>query len=393
MKTMNRFYQRMQGRFRLLAIAFAALTLAACGNGEPPETISASGGYEVWALDQGTHIAYIYDSGLQEVDRIDLGSYGAEVPHMIEFSSDHRYAVVANVASGNIAVIRTSDRAVIDVIETGPRTHMASFSHDDTRILVDVIGDADTRRDGKLVEIRADLDNETFEIERQLVIADDPMFQENEDQFEDAAAICHYMNADHSQAYVTLGPDLDNGGLLVVNTDDLTIEKLWGPDELRVNCGTMLTPDGRHMLVNGGGDEVGIWYAIDTETLEVVHEASSEGIDAHGVRNLPNGEEIWMVNRGTSDGIVIDAETLDVIDTIPDTGMTPDILDFSPDSRFAFISLRGPNPVSMPHMAKGETPGFSVIDVESRSLIGVVMPDDDNEASDFHGIGVRVLEN
>lgn len=393
---MNTYLSRLMQRVRtarLAAVVLCAILLAACGSGDDePDLLSATGGYEIWALDQGTHIAYIYDSGLQEVGRIDLGSHGAEVPHMIEFSSDHRYAVVANVASGNVAVIRTADREVIEVIDTGPRTHMASFSHDDSRILVDVIGNADDYRDGKLVEIRADLDNETFGIERELVIADDPMFREHEDQFEDVAAICHYLNADHSQAYVTLGPDLDNGGLLVVNTDDLSIERLWGPDELRVNCGTMLTPDGRHMLVNGGGHETGIWYAIDTETLEVVHEASSEGIDAHGVRNVPNGEEIWMVNRGTSDGIVIDAETLEVIDTIPDTGMTPDILDFSPDSRFAFVTLRGPNPVSMPHMAKGETPGFSVIDVESRDLIGLVMPDEDNEDSDFHGIGVRVLD-
>ena len=392
---MNANLPRLMHRFRipwLAAIAFSAAMLAACGSGDEPDLISASGGYEIWALDQGTDIAYIYDSGLREVARIDLGAHGAEVPHMIEFSADHRYAVVANVASGNVAVIRTADREVIEVIDTGPRTHMASFSHDDSRILVDVIGNADDYRDGKLVEIRADLDNETFEIDRELVIADDPLFQDSAETFEDVAAICHYMNADHSQAYVTLGPDLDNGGLLVVNTDDLRIEKLWGPDELRVNCGTMLTPDGRHMLVNGGGQETGIWYAIDTETLEIVHEDTSGGIDAHGVRNVPNGEEIWMVNRGTSDGIVIDADTLEVIDTIPDTGMTPDILDFSPDSRFAFVTLRGPNPVSMPHMAVGETPGFSVIDVESRELIGLVMPDEDNEDSDFHGIGVRVLD-
>ena len=99
-----------------------------------------------------------------------------------------------------------------------------------------------------------------------------------------------------------------------------------------------------------------------------------------------------MVNRGTSDGIVIDAETLEVIDTIADTGKTPDILDFSPDSRYAFVTLRGPNPVSMPHMAEGETPGFSVIDVDTRELVQIIQPAEGNPDSDFHGIAVRPLK-
>lgn len=389
---MNTRHAARRSLSRLLRAATAAmlvLLLSACGDGEPEAT---AGGYEIWALDQGTHMIHIFDSGLEEIDRIDIGEHGGQVPHMIEFSSDYRYAAVANVASGNVAIIRTEDREVVDMIATGPRTHMAGFSPDDSRILVDVIGNPDEHRDGKLVEISANLGNETFAVERELVIADDPLFQDNEDRFQDVAAICHYHNADGSHAYVSLGPSLADGGLLVVNTDDLTIEKLWGPGDLQVNCGTMLSPDGRHMLVNGGGHEVGIWYAIDTETLEVVHEDSSQGIDAHGVRNLPDGSEIWMVNRGTSNGIVIDAETLEVIDTIADTGKTPDILDFSPDSRYAFVTLRGPNPVSMPHMAKGETPGFSVIDVRTRELLGVVQPAEGNEDSDFHGIGVRVLD-
>jgi hypothetical protein len=64
----------------------------------------------------------------------------------------------------------------------------------------------------------------------------------------------------------------------------------------------------------------------------------------------------------------------------------------SPDGARAFISLRGPNPVSAPHVAVGETPGFAVIDIAERTLLQVVQPAEGNENSDFHGIGVRVIE-
>lgn len=356
------------------------------------QTMAEGAGYEIWALDQGTHKAHVYNQDLKEVARINLGAHGLEVPHMVEFNSDGRYAAVANVGTGNVAVIRTEDYRVVDIIPTGPRTHMAGFLPDDSAILVDVIGAPDIERDGKVVAITADLDNESFEIDRELVIADDPVFQEREHEFNDVAAICHDTTADGSRAFVTLGPALEDGGLVVVDTSEMTLEKVFPPNELQVNCGTMLTPDEQHMIVNGGGPATGVWYALDVDTLDVVASDVSQGIDAHGVRNVPNGEGIWMVNRGSSDGIVIDPESLEVKDTIPDTGPTPDILDFSPDSRYAFITLRGPNPVSMPHMAEGETPGFSVLDVDTLEIVEIVEPARGNEDSDFHGIAVRPVD-
>ncbi|WP_416140703.1 YncE family protein [Halomonas sp. HK25] len=348
--------------------------------------------YEIWALDQGTHTIHIYDQALEEVSRIGLGDHGVRVPHMIDFTSDGRYAFTANVGSGDVAVIRTEDRSVVEIIATGPRTHMAGVRPGDEVVVADIIGNADIERDGRLVEIQLDLENERFELGRVLHIAQDPIFAAKAEAFNDVAAICHFDTADGSRTFVTLGPALPNGGLVVVDNASFTLEKAWGPEELQTNCGTMLTPDGRHMLVNGGGGEVGVWHAIDVETLEVVRQdMSSQGIDAHGVRNLPNGEEIWMVNRGSSNGIVIDANTLEVIDTLADTGKTPDILDFSPDSRFAFVTLRGPEPVSMPHMAQGETPGFAVIDVATREVVSIIQPAEGDPQSDFHGIGVRTL--
>ncbi len=98
-----------------------------------------------------------------------------------------------------------------------------------------------------------------------------------------------------------------------------------------------------------------------------------------------------MVNRVTSNGIVIDPKSLEIVADLKDIGPTPDIITMSPDSQFAFISLRGPNPVSAPHVAKGTTPGFAVINIRERKLVKIVQPAQGNDKSDFHGIGVRVI--
>ena len=386
MKTINR--RGMFATGMLAGVVGAGMLLQATGVLAQNEVR-----YEIWALDQGTHKIHVYDQDLREVSRIDLGAHGVRVPHMIDFTSDGRYAFTANVGSGDVSVIRTDDRMVVENIATGPRTHMAGVRPDDEVVVADIIGAPDVERDGKLVEINLDLGAERFELGRELRIAEDPLFLQQADSFNDVAAICHFDTADGSRSFVTLGPALDNAGVVVVDNQSFSLERAWGPEEVQANCGTMLTPDGRHMMLTGGGPDVGVWHAIDVETLEFVRrDESTGGIDAHGVRNLPSGEEIWIVNRGTSDGVVIDASTLEEIDTIPDTGKTPDILDFSPDSRYAFVTLRGPEPVSMPHMAVGETPGFAVIDVASRELLQVIQPAPDNPESDFHGIAVRSLQ-
>jgi DNA-binding beta-propeller fold protein YncE len=144
-------------------------------------------------------------------------------------------------------------------------------------------------------------------------------------------------------------------------------------------------------MVNGGDHDVGVWYVLDTATHKVVRQGQSRGFDAHGVWATPNGREIWMVNRGTSNGIVIDARTFEIVAELQ-IGPTPDIIAMSPDSQFAFVTLRGPNPVSMPHMAKGTTPGFAVVSIPERKMLKLVQPAQGNDKSDFHGIAVRVIK-
>lgn len=381
---MNKGFAPLRATWTLAAgLAFAAAAAPSAAQ---------EGGYEIWAVDQGTGVVHIYGADLEETAQIDLAAEGVRTPHMIDFTSDHSHAVIASTASGDVTVIRTEDREVVAVLKTGPGTHMASVLPDDSAIIVDVIGSGDVENDGKIVEITADFAAESFQVGRSLTIADDPLVEEHAGDFGDIGAVCHDYARDGRHAYVTLGPGLANGGLVILDTAEFKLVKAFAPSELKVNCGTLLVPGGGQMLVNGGSADVGIWYAIDTETLEVVKEEQSGGNDAHGVWATPDGSEIWMVNRVSSNGIVLDAATLEQTGELANVGKTPDIIAMSPDGARAFISLRGPNPVSAPHVAMGETPGFAVMDIAARSLEQVVQPAEGNADSDFHGIGVRVME-
>jgi DNA-binding beta-propeller fold protein YncE len=402
---MMRLGRRITGHWRvgmLLAAVVSVTGLAGCERADtrvaaaragvaPAATAAGGDDYEIWVADQGLNLLWVYDADLNQTDTIDLAAHGAHMPHMIDFTSDFEYAFVANMHSGNVTVIRAWDRAVVATIATGPATHMAGVSPDDTRVIVDIIGTPEQYRDGELLELTIDTDRERFEVGRRLRLADVPLLRERADEFADLSPICHKYSPDGRHAYITLGPSLDNGGLVVLDTHTFEIVKAWSPRELRANCGTMPTLDGRFMFVNGGGPQTGVWYVIDMETQEVVHEADSRGWDAHGVWPTPDGREMWMVNRVTDNAIVIDTRTFEIVAEVDFVGDAPDIMGMSSDGQFAFITLRGPNPMSAPHVAVGTTPGFAVVDVPARRLVRIVEPASGNERSDPHAIAVRHL--
>jgi YVTN family beta-propeller protein len=371
----------------MLSMGLALIVLAGCAR---TEATSADADFEIWAMDQGTNVVHVFDPEFAEVGRIEMEPLGMRVPHMIEFTSDYRYAFIAAPATGNTAVIRAADREVVAMIQTGPRTHHAGVAPGDGKVLVSVIGAPDAAWDGKLVEIDLDLESETFTVGRELVIADDPVFVGRRDEFlETGGPVCLAHTADGGAAYVTLGPGLEEGGVVVVDTETLTLIEAFPPGTLQVNCGALLSPTGDHMYLVGGDREVGVWHAVDTETHESVHRAETRGHDAHGSWVTPDGRELWVVNRVTSNAIVVDTRTNEVIEVIDFVGKTPDIVAMSPDGARVYITLRGPNPVTMPHVAVGETPGIAVIDRATRQMLRLVEPAGGNPASDFHGIGVR----
>jgi DNA-binding beta-propeller fold protein YncE len=368
-------------------LALAALQFLISGSSWAASAVN----YEIWALDQGTNQVHIYSSALKEVHRIDLAAKGVRTAHMIDFTSNGAYALIASTGSGDVTLVRTSDRTIVGQLATGPGTHMATVGPDDRVAIVAVIGDPKAPGTGKLVEVRIDGAKPSFTLGRSLVISEDPFIKQKGARFKDTRPVCQEFTAAGRYAYVTLGPALENGGVVVLDTRNFTLVAAYPPDEVRANCGTVRTNDGRRMIVNGGGADVGIWYVFDTTTHKVIHQADSRGKDAHGVWPVPDGSAIWMVNRVSSNAIVIDPTRFGVIDEIKFVGKTPDIIAMTPDSRYAFISLRGPKPLTAPHVAVGETPGFAVIDLRTRKLVRTIEPAKGESKSDFHGIGVRIL--
>jgi DNA-binding beta-propeller fold protein YncE len=364
-------------------------------------------GYEVWSLDQGTDRIHIYDDTHNQVAVIDVSpaalrtvlpgfdpASGRTVPHMVDFDSEHRYAFVAATAGGATIVIDTVARQVVAVLETGPGTHMAAVTPDDSAVWVAVIGGR------ALVEIPLDLDapTPTFAVARTVDV--ETLLAGTGYAFPSASPVCHDYD-DEGRAWITLGPGMSQGGLIVFDPATASIVHAFDPELVRANCGIGFTADGERAIANWSGlfgadieDGEGQWYVFDTRTFALISTQESAGVDAHGVRLSPDGREFWQVNRGTGNGLRIDARTFAVLGPI-DAGDTPDILDFSPDGRFVYVTQGGPNPLSGdPHVARGSLPGVLVIDTRTGEPVlrldpTVVRDADGAVINDVHGIGVR----
>ncbi len=411
-------------RFIASGAAVSAVAIAGCGQDDPeeeepepepepedgPDEEPFEAGYEIWAADQGTDTVYIYEltdeSGeeFELLDEIDTGSEGGHVPHMVDYSSDYEYAAIPCTSGARTLIYRTEDRELVANLETGGGSHFAGFSPDDEYIHVDVIGESE------IVRVDADLENEEFDIADRIVV--DEEIEGLTEQ--EGAPICHSYDKSGRSIH-TLGPSYNNAGLLVIDHEGFEVDVAFSGDEVPTNCGTMPHPtEDKFYLTAGlptptdddgepidGEDGVGDYYVMDTESDELtVDGASTNGVDAHGFWFTPDGEELWVLNRETNDGVVVDPETDEVIDEIdaygpevsddPDQRDSPDILWGSPDGEFMFVTLRGPSPQSGdPHAATGVNPGFAVLDTETREIVTTVQPDGDNEDSDLHGIGVR----
>lgn len=413
-------------RVRVLALVLAALLLAvlpvseawARGGGPPgtPPGLARAADHEVWMLDQGTDLLHVLDSrdGL-DIDRavtIDLRAdslreAGFEVPdgvtsvvpHMIEFDSRDRYAFVAATAGRSTIVIDARAKEVVAVLETGPASHMAAVTPDDSAVWVAVIGS------GELVEIPLDLDADepVFAIGRTVDVREvlEPFAEEHGWAFPGFQPVCHQFTPDSREAWVTLGPGWRTGGLFVLDLETAEVTAAWDPEVVRANCGVGVNREGTRVVANWSGqvgageDTEGEWYVFNARTKQLLRTESARGFDAHAVRFSPDGRHLWAVNRISDDGLVIDARSFRVIEEIDHVGDTPDILDFSPDGSRVYVTQRGPVPRSGGvHAAAGDAPGIAVLDAATREVLEVITPDPVWSGggvllNDVHGVGVR----
>ncbi|MDQ0256837.1 DNA-binding beta-propeller fold protein YncE/predicted small lipoprotein YifL [Evansella vedderi] len=334
--------------------------------------------YEVWIADQGLNEIHIIDGATHEiVETIDFADVG-DKPHMLVFDEEGEYAYVANMGSGTMSVIRASDRQVVTTLETDEGAHAAIPSPDGKRVLV-----ANTPGQS-MTEVLIDKENEEFTVGRHIDLTEVELLQD-EEAFPNNRPICLQYTADGSKAYVTLG----GGGLFVFDVENFEVIKAFDKTQVGTHgCGTILSPDGKYMFANSGSTELAEYYVIDVETDEIIFTGETGGIDAHGVAFTPDDQFLWMLNRVTDDAAIIDPTTFEVVDHIEFVGDAPDLMVFSPDGKYAYISLRGPEPATGTHDMAGDTPGVSIIDVETKTKVKLIELD---LAGDPHGVDLRIV--
>jgi YVTN family beta-propeller protein len=142
----------------------------------------------------------------------------------------------------------------------------------------------------------------------------------------------------------------------------------------------------------------------NTPAPTVVFSEDVENADAHGAALTKHMKYLWIADRGRNFLFVVDTATDEVVNRIPvATGFapdpTPDLLAVSPNGSHAFMSLRGPNPLTAdPHVSTGSTPGVGVLKVlESgrnarfESVAPVTNIDAGGvERADIHALTIRI---
>ncbi|NJP38358.1 YncE family protein [Alkalicoccus luteus] len=348
--------------------------------GATPAAAESDAQYEVWMADQGTDTIHIYNEDHEEIDTIDFDDVG-ENPHMLLFDDDYEYAYAANMGSGTVSVIHGESREVVGTIETDEGAHAAVPNPNGETVLV-----ANTPGES-LSQISLDHENGEYEVAQELDLTEVDSLQ-NEDEFPDHRPICLDFNADGSKAYVTIG----GGGLVVVDTEELEVIEQFDKNDVHPHgCGTLLSPDGSEMYANSGSVDDGYFYVFDTETDEMIHKADAGGLDTHGKNFTTDGKYLYTVHRVSDSLTVIDTETKEIVAEQEFVGDAPDLAVTSPDNKYFYVTLRGPEPATGTHDMAGDSPGISVIDVETLEIAHTI-DFTGIDGTDPHGIDIRVID-
>lgn len=375
------------------------------------------GQYEVWAIDQSNSpgqayggTLYIWDGHDLEgrpsaaeapAERIDLGAAAAQLcfaqtgafpvrPHMMAMSPGHSHAIISFVATGHVLFVNAASRSPVACFRTTPgaggvrQAHMSTPSPDGSYVIV-------ANQNGKKVErILTDYAKESF-VHDQAATLDlascttpNGLPCQSTELRPDNAPICPIIDSTSRHAFITIR----GGGLFVLDgrATPLAIVGEYDHDTVHGNGCLGAEVPGKMYIDSGGGTLANLHqadlYAFPTEGYaaanppntpapQVVFSDPAEGADAHGAGLTKHGKYLWIADRGRNFLWVIDTETDVVVSTIPLAGPvsgdpTPDLVMASPNGSHAFMSLRGPNPLTAdPHVSTGSTPGVGILKVRA----------------------------
>jgi hypothetical protein len=409
--------------------------------------------HEVWLVDQSNSAGRNFGGTIHIFDgedlrrarrraavseKIDLGAQTAALcraktgadpvrPHMLVFNRTETHAILAFVASGHVVFFDARTRTPLDCFRTEPGVAGARQAHavwptpDDRYVLV-------ANQNGKKFEriathyptqAFAQDPSATLDLANCTTPSGDPCQAAN--LRPDNAPICPFVPSTGFPAYVSLR----GGGMLVVDhrTTPMSIVAEYDAATVpRDGCGFVEAKG--WVYGNGGGGNVAnldgwFLYRVPVGGTEVYDPSRGRNLpatdeidhdtrslrDAHGVaRTAADGKYVWFFDRlanvveifhaatGTYEG------TVNIADPSLSADPTPDLVGESPDGRFMYASLRGPNPLSGdPHASVGTTPGVMVIevlqdgrDLAVRGIARISNRDAANvERADGHGIRVR----
>ncbi|MBI3997473.1 MAG: hypothetical protein HY355_00465 [Armatimonadetes bacterium] len=391
-------------RFLTVVAALSALVLSIVLIG-PQRTSSQvpSTRYEVWTIDQadagrGGARLFILDGARLEAGQagtplvVDLTAAATGVgdgpgvrPHMVEFNSTHSHAIIANVATGHVYIMRTGDRRIVASIDVGEQAHHATAAPDDPLIL------AANQNGKRLARIRADFAAERFTYAR----ADDLNLGAMEDAAHpDNAPICPVLY--RGKAYATVR----GGGLYVVDyrASPMRVVKTYGRGEVApAGCGGIGIGD--KVYINSGTATSSDLYVLDAASDTILKHVrlTWSGSDGHGLVATGGGRYLWMGNRADHNIVVINTNRDVASGLITGVGAAPDIMALSPSGHHVFVALRGPNNLTGGPTAKGETPGVAVLAVSEDGRVGrrtgfaPIGDQSPASPSDPHTLGVRLV--
>jgi DNA-binding beta-propeller fold protein YncE len=374
-----------------------------------------TGKYEVWAIDQSNSTGktyggtiYIWDGHDLEnrrrahkaaAETVDLGGAAAALclastganpvrPHMIAMNPPQTHAIISFVATGHVLFMAGATRQPVACLRTSPgaggarQAHMSIPSPDGTYVIV-------ANQNGKLVErIRTNYATNTFVHETaatlDLVACTTPSGQpcQSPTLRPDNAPICPIIESTSRFTFVTIR----GGGLFVVDGRATPMRIVGEYDQATVHGNGCLGAEvpGKMYIDSGGGTPNNLAQAdlyvfptdgysssnpANTPTPTVVFSDPDPEADAHGAALTKHGRFLWIADRGRNFIWSVDTRLDQIANVIPLEGElssdpAPDLIAVSPDGSHAFLSLRGPNPLTAdPHVSTGSTPGVGIVKV------------------------------
>ena len=425
----------------ILCLALAAARPAAAASGVQ---------YEVWAIDQSNSpgrayggTLYIWDRhdledrpGIATAvpERIDLGGAASALcfaqtganpvrPHMIAMNPAQTHAIISFVATGHVLFMRAAARQPVacfrmSVGAGGARqVHMSTPSPDGQYVVA-------ANQNGKLVErIRTDYATDTFTHETAATlnlatcVTPNGLPCQSATLRPDNAPICPIVESTSRFTFVTIR----GGGLFVVDSRSTPMRIVGEYDQSVVHGNGCLGAEvpGKMYIDSGGGTPTNLAQADlytfptdgysssnppNTPTPTLVFSDPDDEADAHGAALTKHGKYLWLADRNRNFIWAVDTATDQIVNYINLEGdvsadPTPDLVAVSPNGSHAFLSLRGPNPLTAdPHVSTGSTPGLGVLKVtqSGRDAIFEGIAPVSNvdglgvERADVHGMTVRI---